>query len=91
MRSKAENSTFQRSQIVFLFPFLIKALSTHQEASAVVKVLPFLAQLIELLELQFHQIAGLSVARLALRTGTAELESAGLDEWLLAYFLEKAN
>lgn len=26
---------------------------------------------------------------LALRTGTAELESAGSDEWLLAHFLEK--
>lgn len=30
-----------------------------------------------------------SLSVLALRTGTAELESAGLDEWLLAHFLEK--
>jgi len=34
-------------------------------------------------------IAHRSLSVLALRTGAAELESAGSDEWLLAYFLEK--
>ncbi|GMN73735.1 hypothetical protein TIFTF001_052231 [Ficus carica] len=35
------------------------------------------------------KIAHRSLSVLALRTGTAEFESAGSDEWLLAYFLEK--
>jgi hypothetical protein len=34
------------------------------------------------------KIAHRSLSVLALRTGTAEFESAGSDEWLLAHFLE---